>query len=256
MTEPRAAEAAPEAPPAVRGRRRLLRVHGLIAGAAFVVAWAMVGLVLFPDTGPAPSVVVPPVVGLRYEEAERKLAEVGLRATLGESRPSNTAPRRYVLGQTPGAGTSVARDVTVTLDVSAGQLRARVPDLVGMARDNAIAALRAANLELGQVVERPAPEARGTVLSTQPVAGQQVSQGTPIELVLSAGPTELLMPDVVGRELFEVRATLEQLGLRVGETVYDSTSVLPAGLVIAQLPAAGSAVTAADIITLRVSGRP
>jgi serine/threonine-protein kinase len=234
----------------------LVKTHLIIAGAAFSIAWLLVAVVLLPDTGPAPSAVVPPVVGLRFDEAERKLAEAGLKAALGETRPSLTAPRRYVLAQTPAAGTAVGPEVVVTLDVSAGQLRVAVPSVSGMSRDNAIATLRSANLEIGQVVERPGREARGTVLSSQPDAGQQVPQGTPVELVVSTGPVELLMPDVVGRELFEVRATLEQLGLRITETQYDSTSALPNGLVVAQVPPAGSPVTASAIISIRVSGRP
>ena len=234
----------------------LLRRHVVIGTISFTLAWVIVGLVLFPDTGPAPSVVVPAVVGLRFEEAERKLAESGLRAALGETTPSLTAPKRYVLAQTPAAGTSVGDEVTVTLDVSAGQIRASVPSVVGMSQDDAVTALRGANLEVGQVVERPATEARGTVLSSQPEPGQQVPQGTPVELVVSTGPSELRMPDVVGRELFEVRATLEQLGLKITETQYDSTSALPTGLVVSQIPVAGSAVKVADFISIRVSGRP
>lgn len=234
----------------------LIRTHLIIAGIAFTVAWLIVALVLLPDTGPAPGAVVPPVVGLRFDEAERKLAEAGLKAALGETRPSLTAPRRYVLAQTPAAGTAVGPEVVVTLDVSAGQLRVAIPTLSGMSREDAVAALRTANLELGQVIERPGREARGTVLSSQPEAGQQVPQGTPVELVVSTGPSQLLMPDVVGRELFEVRSTLEQLGLRVAETQYDSTSALPAGLVVAQVPSAGSPVRASDFISIRVSGRP
>jgi beta-lactam-binding protein with PASTA domain len=237
-------------------RGSVARTHGIIAGVAFTLAWLIVAIVLLPDTGPAPSVSVPAVVGLRFEEAERKLAESGLKAALGETRPSLTAPRRYVLAQTPAAGTSIASQMVVTLDISAGQIRARVPAVIGMSRDDAVAALRTARLEIGQVVERPGREARGTVLSSQPEAGQQVPQGTPVELVVSAGPSELLMPDVVGRELFEVRNTLEQLGLRIGETQYDSTSALPPGLVVSQVPVAGAPVTAADLITIRVSGRP
>ncbi len=232
------------------------KTHGIIGGASFTIAWLIVALVLLPDEGPAPSAIVPPVVGLRFDEAERKLAEAGLKAALGESRPSLTAPRRYVLAQTPAAGTAVGPEVVVTLDVSAGQLRVAVPAVTGMSRDDAVAALRSANLEIGQVIERPGPEARGTVMSSQPEAKQQVPQGSPVDLVVSAGPSELLMPDVVGRELFEVRSTLEQLGLKIGETQYDSTSALPTGLVVSQLPSAGSPVTASSLITIRVSGRP
>jgi serine/threonine-protein kinase len=237
-------------------RSPVAKTHGIIAGVAFTVAWLIVAIVLLPDTGPAPSIVVPPVVGLRFEEAERKLAEAGLKTALGETRPSLTAPRRYVLAQTPAAGTAVGSEVIVTLDISAGQVRARIPAVVGMSRDDAVAALRTAKLEIGQVVDRPSREARGTVLSSQPEAGQQVPQGTPVELVVSAGPSELLMPDLVGRELFEVRTTLEQLGLKIGDTQYDSTSALPSGLVVSQMPVAGSPVTAADLISIRVSGRP
>jgi serine/threonine-protein kinase len=161
-----------------------------------------------------------------------------------------------VVAQTPAAGTDVGEKVVVTLDVSAGQVRAKVPTVVGLSRDDAIAALRGAKLDIGQVIERPGPEARGMVLSSEPGAGQQVPQGTPVELVVSTGPSELRMPDVVGRELFEVRATLEQLGLKIGETQYDSTSALPTGLVVSQAPPAGSPVTAAAFISIRVSGRP
>jgi beta-lactam-binding protein with PASTA domain len=83
-----------------------------------------------------------------------------------------------------------------------------------------------------------------------------VPQGTPVELDVSAGPSDLRMPDVDGRELFEVRATLEQLGLRINETTYDSTSALPTGLVVSQTPVAGAPVTAGDFISIRISGRP
>ena len=64
---------APETSPSLRERLNspLLRRHVVIGTISFTLAWVIVGLVLFPDTGPAPSVVVPAVVGLRFEEAER-----------------------------------------------------------------------------------------------------------------------------------------------------------------------------------------
>ena len=99
----------------------LAKTHLIIAGVSFTIAWLIVAVVMLPDTGPAPSAIVPAVVGLRFDEAERKLAESGLKAALGESRPSLDAPRRYVLAQTPAAGTAVGPEVVVTLDVSAGQ---------------------------------------------------------------------------------------------------------------------------------------
>jgi len=49
----------------------LVKAHAAIAFAAFSIAWLLVAVVLLPDTGPAPIGVVPPVVGLRFDEGER-----------------------------------------------------------------------------------------------------------------------------------------------------------------------------------------
>jgi len=236
--------------------RRQLLTHVLLAVSGFLLAWVLVAFVIFPDDGPADAVVVPVVLGLRYDDAQGKLAEAGLDAALGESRISASAPRTTVLGQTPAPGTRVSRGIRVTLDVSAGQRSATIPRVSGLSRDRAEALLRRTGLTIGQVLEQPGAEARGTVLSAQPEPGTVVPEGTAVEIVVSAGPAELTMPDIVGRELVEARALIEQLGLSVGDTQVDSTSQLPRGVIIAQSPAAGSSVAPGTVIALRVSGRP
>jgi len=106
------------------------------------------------------------------------------------------------------------------------------------------------------VTESPSDRARGTVLATHPASGQVVPAGTAVDLVLSAGPPELAMPDVVGNDVAVARSTLEQLGLAVGEIQYDSTSASPPGRVVHQQPAAGAAVPPGAPVILTVSGRP
>lgn len=241
--------------PQGEGRRALL-THAGLAVSGLLLAWVLVAFVVFPDDGPADAVVVPVVLGLRYDDAHTRLSEAGLDAALGESRVSASAPRTTVLGQSPAPGTRVSRGVTVTLDVSAGQRSATIPRVAGLSRDRAEASLRRAGLAIGQVREQPGSQARGTVLSAQPEPGTVVPEGTAVELVVSAGPAELTMPDIVGRELVEARALIEQLGLAVGDTEVDSASMMPRGVVIYQSPAAGSSVLPGAVITLRVSGRP
>jgi serine/threonine-protein kinase len=225
-----------------------------MAGAA--LAWFLVAFVLFPDEGAADAVVVPAVLGLPFDDAARRLSEAGLDPALGESRLSGEAPKSTVLSQTPAAGARVQRGVTVTLDVSAGQERATIPRLEGRTRTAATEALRDAGLQLGQVTESPSDRARGTVLATRPAVGQVVPAGTAVDLVLSSGPAQLSMPDVVGQALAEVRGTLEQLGLVVGDVQYDSTSASAAGRIIQQEPAPGSLVPPGTSVTLRVAGKP
>jgi serine/threonine-protein kinase len=235
--------------------RRVL-IFAAIALSGFLLAWLVVALVLFPDEGGGDAMIVPAVVGLPYTEAERRLTDGGLKASLGETRVSAAVPRSTVMAQRPAAGERAIRGQAVSLDVSAGQQRATVPRLAGLSRDAAVQALRLAGLEAGPVTEQPGRRARGTVVSSAPDAGQVVPEGTPVAVIVSAGPAELTMPDVTRRPLVEARATIEQLGLSVGELTWDSASTVAAGLVITQSPAAGSQVAIGAVVTLRVSGRP
>jgi serine/threonine-protein kinase len=243
-------------PPLRLERLKPYRLYLALAAGSFVLAWLLVAFVIFPDEGLPETTIVPAVLGLRYAEARQRLESAGLEVALGESRVSGSAPRSTVLAQSPAPGSEVANGATITLDVSAGQQRSTIPRLAGLSREGAIDALRRNGLATGQIVEQAAVEARGTVLRSQPDAGQVVPQGTAVDLVLSAGPAELSMPDVVGRGLSEVRATLEQLGLSVGEITYDSASTFPPGMIIAQIPAAAASVPVGGTVTLRVSGRP
>jgi serine/threonine-protein kinase len=241
--------------PSAIGSRRLYR-HFVLAIAGFVAAWFFVAFAVFPSRGSTDAVVVPAVLGLPYDEAAKRLSTVGLDASLGETRLSGEAPRSTVLSQNPAAGSRVPPGMTITLDVSAGQQRATIPSLQGRNRADAEAALREAKLQLGQVTERQAEQARGTVLASQPVAGEVVPVGTAVDLVVSGGPPELTMPDLVGRNLSEARSTVEQLGLTMGDITYDSTSSFTPGRVLAQDPAAGAATQPGAPVHLRLAGKP
>ncbi len=238
------------------GWARRIMEHLAVALAGILLAWALVAYVMFPDTGAEDAVTVPAVLGLPFDDAKRKLDSLGLEASLGESRPSTSAPRSTVVAQSPLAGEQTARGLRVILDVSAGQRRATIPRVTGLSREAAAAALRAAGLDVGQVSERTSQDARGTVLGSQPGAGQVVAEGTAVDLVTSSGPAELSVPDVVGRELAQVRAIIEQLGLAVGVTSYDSASASAAGVILSQSPAPGTLVVPGAAITLRIAGRP
>jgi eukaryotic-like serine/threonine-protein kinase len=242
--------------PQVAGARRWLPFA--IAGASgFLLAFIAMAILLLPGASAAAgSVQVPTVVGLSYPDAERRLAAAGLVATLGRERPAADAPKNTVLGQVPAAGDSAERGSAVVLDVSEGVERATIPALAGLSRDDATRALTDAGLALGDVTEQPSDTARGLVLASAPPVGYTVPRGTRVALTVSAGPVELSLPDVVGRDLTTARGLLEQLGLQLAPLEYDSTTTLPSGTVVAQTPAAGSTVTGSTLITLRIVGRP
>ena len=85
--------------------RRLLPYLGAGAG-AFAVAYLVVLIFVFPVRGQPEEAKVPNVLGLSFDEAERRLATAGFRAQQGESRYNVGSPRSTVLSQAPAPATS------------------------------------------------------------------------------------------------------------------------------------------------------
>lgn len=242
-------------PIATTPRQRLILTFAGTALVAFLLAYFIVAVFVFPDAGSDVSVSVPGVVGLTQGDAQRRLISAGLVPSLGEERFSGDAPKSTVLAQTPPAGESVSRGATVTLDISAGQQRSLVPSVAGLTQGDAERAIRRAGLQLGDVREQRSDSVSGLVLDSRPAAGQGVPAETRVDLVVSSGPEQLTMPDVVGRDEESATVLLRQLGFTLAPVERDAMSTLPPGTVVSQSPAAGSAVSPSTAVALRVSAR-
>jgi beta-lactam-binding protein with PASTA domain len=83
-------------------------------------------------------------------------------------------PNGQVIGTDPPAGTEVERGSTVRVLVSQGPQLVPVPDVSGRSVDEAVQVLESAGLTVVGVTGNP----RGTVLATDPPAGEQVRLGT------------------------------------------------------------------------------
>jgi len=142
-----------------------------VAAGGFAVAYVFVLLVVFPVGGQPEQARVPNVLGLTFDEAATRLTAAGFRAQQGESRFNVGSPKSTVLTETPGPETSAAKGTRVVMDVSAGQRRINVPNVVGMERETAQLALEKVGLEVGSVAEHESPLPRGEVMTTSPVAG-------------------------------------------------------------------------------------
>src|SRR3712207_98917 len=147
-----------------------------------------------PDT-----VEVPAVIGLDVDRAETTLGNAGFSDVQSEEVDS-LSPADQVVEVSPGEGQSVDPTTTVTLTVSDGD--AAVPDVTGQQQAAATQALRAAGFTnvTPEQIESSQPE--GTVVSTDPSAGEQASAGDPITLQVSSGPSEpepetVTVPNVV-----------------------------------------------------------
>ncbi|HLA16856.1 MAG TPA: SulP family inorganic anion transporter [Candidatus Limnocylindrales bacterium] len=135
---------------------------------------------------------------------------------------------------------------------------AAVPNLVGLPLDRARTAVEAAGLVLADptyVQSRGAAE--GTVVLQTPAAGTLVASGSPVAPVVSTTRALVAIPDVVGLTEAEAVVTLADAELRIGETVPETSTDVPAGSVIGTVPAAGREVAAGSAVALVVStGEP
>jgi len=182
----------------------------------------------------------PAVLGMMQNPAEKKLEAAGLTVEVGDPAYSETVPEGRVLGADPAAGDRVLDGGTVTLVVSLGKERYDVPRTQGASVDEAQDALLDAHLAFGKAIDRwseTVPE--GTVLRSDPPAGQTLRPGTVVDLYVSKGRKPLTVTDWTGKNFVEARTALERKGFEVSSTDEYSDTVAK-GDVISQSPDEGT----------------
>jgi serine/threonine-protein kinase len=239
----------------VRLRRSLPYAIAIIGG--FLLAYLVVAFLIFPSGVIPRDIKVPSVTGLPFDDAVRRLAERGLRGVKGEERFHEASPKGTVLEQSPAAGARDVEGAQITLTVSAGQQTAKVPSVNGMARAEAERALEDAGFDLGGVTERPSNTPAGQVIEATPRAGSEATIPSAVALVVSAGPTVVLVPNVVGQTVAQAKLAIESAGLLVsdirtpeGDPLSDMTAI-----VTATVPASGAQVAAGTKVSVQASMR-
>lgn len=94
---------------------------------------------------------------------------------------------------------------------------------------------------------------KGRILSQTPAPGEKVDRGTTISVVISAGSSTGVMPDLTGWKEEHAKLYLEALGYNVTESLRLQVSSLDKGLVERSSPKAGAEIELGDTVTLYVS---
>jgi eukaryotic-like serine/threonine-protein kinase len=169
------------------------------------------------STGPA-VVEVPETIGRPLAEVQALLAAAPLHLRVDRVDESyhDTAPAGTVIGMAPSAGTQVRQDSGVILNVSLGVEQVEVPDLSGMTREQAEAALAEARLgiDVSEDWSDDVPE-RGRVISQDVDAGAEVDVGSTVEVLVSLGPLTVTVPDVEGQGIEAGAQAVRDAGLEV-----------------------------------------
>ncbi|GAA2599833.1 Stk1 family PASTA domain-containing Ser/Thr kinase [Streptomyces axinellae] len=234
------------------GRRRRPRLGVLVAAGAVLAVLLGTGI-WYINSGQF--IKTPPVLDKTQSKATKVLEDAGLDVRV-ERDYSERIERGHVIGTDPEPGERVRRSGGVTLTVSRGPKVVKVPDLQGMPLSDARRKLKDAGLEPG-VVERRFDEetARGSVVSTEPSAGDKRRPGAAVALTVSKGePVDV--PDVVGDEEAEAADELRSEGLKVRIAAKRVFSEEDKGSVARQSPAEAARAAKGDTVTLTLSKGP
>jgi beta-lactam-binding protein with PASTA domain/predicted Ser/Thr protein kinase len=189
---------------------------------ALLAAGTYLAVTMLTDDGGGDLVVVPDLTGLTRVQAQQELDDAGLLMGERSRRPSEDVPPGRVIEQTPPADRQVEAGSEVDLVFSSGPRTVPVPTITGSTLEDARAALEAAGLVLGEATEQndqTVPE--GRIISQDPVAGEEVPKDTPVNVVVSAGPSVVIVPDVTCSKYAAAKAELEglQLVVQLGDPV-------------------------------------
>ncbi len=179
-------------------------------------------------SGPAEPdlLAVPDLTNQSEADAIDALQELGFRVRL-RAETSDSVPEGFVIATDPPAGVRVEPNSVVTLIVSGGPQQFPVPQLAGLTEEAARALIEEQGFVVGEVTTRfTTEEDEGLVIEQDPEAGEPAQPGATVDLVVSAGPFALTVPDVVSLTL---EAAIERLEAEGFETVVEeefSTEVI------------------------------
>ncbi len=138
----------------------------------------------------APEIQVPMLTGKSFTVALGLLQDAKLTA-VQEKIFSSTVPIGLVIGQNPEAGDLVEEGTEVTITISLGEemVLVTVPDVRNMPLEEAVAALEAAGLTVGENISESYHETveEGNVIFMTVLPGEEVREGYEIDLTVSLG---------------------------------------------------------------------
>jgi serine/threonine-protein kinase len=193
---------------------------------------------------------VPDVSGSSFEDAQIRLAESRLNA-VRQDEASDEVEVGLVIRTNPPAGDRVDRGSDVQVIVSIGPAPVEVPDVAGRDQVEATQLLNQAGFRVTKSTEASSSVPSGSVIGTNPAAGTPAPRGSTVTIIVSSGPGEQEVPDVVGDSQSDATQTLTDAGFNVRVVEVPSTPQND-GLVIAQDPDAGTTAESGSQVTITV----
>ncbi|AFK86732.1 MULTISPECIES: Stk1 family PASTA domain-containing Ser/Thr kinase [Thermoanaerobacterium] len=131
----------------------------------------------------------------------------------------------------------------------------KVPDIKGQTLDKATTILENSNLKLNISDSQYSDAPTNTILSQDPPAGETVKKGSTVNVVVSKGKQNSVVPNVIGSEYRDAQLKLKNSGLNAN-LIWDYNDNYPNGYVYDQNPRQGVQVEYNTVVDVYVSKGP
>jgi beta-lactam-binding protein with PASTA domain/tRNA A-37 threonylcarbamoyl transferase component Bud32 len=203
----------------------------------------------------AGTVRVPDVKGVDLVQARQTLADDGF-SVKSKTVANETVPVNQVISQSPAAGTRAKKGSTITLVVSQGTGQITIQDVSGTTVADATRILKGQGLKVGNVKHAQSDTVpKDTVIRTNPKAGEAVGRNFAVDLIVSAGPRPVLVPNVLGLDSTTAGQQLGDKGFVVHPQPAFSDTV-PRDHVISTSPGPNTPAPRGSAVTVVVSSGP
>jgi beta-lactam-binding protein with PASTA domain/tRNA A-37 threonylcarbamoyl transferase component Bud32 len=200
-----------------------------------------------------PPVTVPDLVNQSVTAARSQLQQMGLQANVQFSK--TCTQQVIVCDQNPKANQTLLPGGTV--NIFTAPTTSPVPDVTGLDQGTACNHLGQAGFQC--VIGTPQPSQtvpKNSVISTNPTPGTQEPPGTNVNLVLSSGPSSLLVPNVIGDTQAQAVSTLQGAQLNPVVICQSTLAQSQDGLVQTQSPSGGVSVSPGTTVNITVASFP
>ena len=241
-----------------RDKKSIAIMAGIFA-AALVLVFLLFKLIL-GDFGPAgnnKSYEVPDVRGMTVEEAQltdgvKDIFEIVVKGT----QRSDTYEPGQIIQQSPEKGRSRKSNFVIEVYVAAEEVKVDMPEVTGKEYRQARIELQELNLDLqfDFLSQNSDSYAKDMVISTIPAAGEPLKQGQKVTLYVSTGPKTVTVPTFMGQDIAMAIKNAQDMGLTVGQPLFDPFSAVETGRVTEQSIDADQVVDGGTQIVFTVSG--
>jgi len=204
---------------------------------------------------------IPDLIGVDQGEATNLVTEFKWDIVIVEEA-NEELPVGAVIRTDPETGKKLQTGKVLTFIVSTGPPPVPLPELNGLDSATALTALTNGGLVIGVETPEynediPAGVIIRWAVASQPtlVAGQEVIKGTAVDTFVSQGPAPRVVPDLTGMSIESATTALTDLQLTINRGD-DQFSIVAAGGVATQSPAAGESLARGTAVTVAVSKGP